>query len=250
MSIATEITRLQTAKTDLKTAIEGKGVTVPSATKIDGYADLVDSIETGGGGGDIDAIIDGSITAVESDATVVEEYKFYNCTHLASVKFNEPVWIKGNAFRGCTALQTFDAKKAYRIFGNSFTGVLANLVFANITDELGTSALSGWLGQKIDLDGSAAFEIKMSTFSNASNFNVLIIRKNSRIILGNINAFSGTPFTSSGTGGTIYVPRSLLSEYTQATNWSTILGYTNNQILPIEGSIYETQYADGTPISA
>ena len=49
MSIATDLTRLQTAKADLKTAIEGKGVTVPSATKIDGYADLVESIETGGG---------------------------------------------------------------------------------------------------------------------------------------------------------------------------------------------------------
>ena len=52
MSIASEISRLQTAKADLKTAIEGKGVTVPSSTKLDGYADLVDSIEQGGGGGD------------------------------------------------------------------------------------------------------------------------------------------------------------------------------------------------------
>lgn len=49
MAISDEITRLQTAKADLKTAIEGKGVTVPSSTKLDGYADLVDSIETGGG---------------------------------------------------------------------------------------------------------------------------------------------------------------------------------------------------------
>lgn len=52
MSIATEIQRLQTAKADIKTAIEGKGVTVPSTTKLDGYATLIDSIETGGGGGD------------------------------------------------------------------------------------------------------------------------------------------------------------------------------------------------------
>ena len=51
MSIASEITRLQGAKSDLKTSIEGKGVTVPSATKIDGYAALVDQIQTGGGGG-------------------------------------------------------------------------------------------------------------------------------------------------------------------------------------------------------
>lgn len=50
MSIASEISRLQTAKADLKTAIEAKGVTVPSSTKLDGYAALVDSIQAGGGG--------------------------------------------------------------------------------------------------------------------------------------------------------------------------------------------------------
>lgn len=48
MSVTSEITRLQNAKADLKTAIESKGVTVPSDTKLDGYADLVDSIEQGG----------------------------------------------------------------------------------------------------------------------------------------------------------------------------------------------------------
>lgn len=47
MSVASEITRLQNAKASLKTAIEGKGVTVPSSTKLDGYADLVDSISGG-----------------------------------------------------------------------------------------------------------------------------------------------------------------------------------------------------------
>lgn len=50
MSIATEIQRLQTAKADIKTAIEGKGVTVPSSTKLDGYASLIDLIQQGGDG--------------------------------------------------------------------------------------------------------------------------------------------------------------------------------------------------------
>ena len=53
MSIASEITRLQTAKADIKAAIEGKGVTVPSAATLDDYADLVEAIQTGGGGGGI-----------------------------------------------------------------------------------------------------------------------------------------------------------------------------------------------------
>ena len=48
MSISNEITRLQGAKAGLKTAIEGKGVTVPSSAKLDDYPDLVDSIPQGG----------------------------------------------------------------------------------------------------------------------------------------------------------------------------------------------------------
>ena len=44
MSIATEITRLNNAKSAIKSAIENKGVTVPSSTKLDGYASLVNSI--------------------------------------------------------------------------------------------------------------------------------------------------------------------------------------------------------------
>lgn len=47
MSIASEITRLQQAKSDLATSIANKGVTVPAATTIDGYATLVDQIQTG-----------------------------------------------------------------------------------------------------------------------------------------------------------------------------------------------------------
>lgn len=46
MSIATEISRLTSAKAALKTAIEGKGVTVSSSAKLDDYADLVDAIDT------------------------------------------------------------------------------------------------------------------------------------------------------------------------------------------------------------
>lgn len=49
MSIASEITRLQTAKSDLATSIANKGVTVPANATLDDYAALVDSIQTGGG---------------------------------------------------------------------------------------------------------------------------------------------------------------------------------------------------------
>ena len=51
MSIQTELTRLTNAKAAIQTAIEGKGVTVPSGTLLDGMAALIDAIEAGGGSG-------------------------------------------------------------------------------------------------------------------------------------------------------------------------------------------------------
>ena len=49
MSIQTELTRIANAKSAIKTAIEGKGVTVPDGTRLDGMAALIESIEAGGG---------------------------------------------------------------------------------------------------------------------------------------------------------------------------------------------------------
>ena len=49
MSIQTELARITNAKAAIKTAIEGKGVTVPAGTLLDGMAALIDGIEAGGG---------------------------------------------------------------------------------------------------------------------------------------------------------------------------------------------------------
>ena len=50
MSIQTDLTRIKNAKAAIKTAIGGKGVTVPDGTLLDGMAALIESIEAGGGG--------------------------------------------------------------------------------------------------------------------------------------------------------------------------------------------------------
>ena len=64
MSIQSELTRLTDAKAAIKTAIEGKGVTVPSGTLLDGMAALIESIEAGGGG-EVN-VSTGSVTPVET----------------------------------------------------------------------------------------------------------------------------------------------------------------------------------------
>ena len=67
MSIQTELTRITNAKAAIKTAIEGKGVTVPAGTLLDGMSALIESIAAGGG---METIFDkkweyGSITPAE-----------------------------------------------------------------------------------------------------------------------------------------------------------------------------------------
>lgn len=72
----------------------------------------------------------------------------------------------------------------------------------------------------------------------------------------NLNVFNGTPFANGGSGGTIYIPKSLYDhlgdgtslDYKAATNWSTLDGYGTITWSKIEGSQYENYYVDGTPI--
>ena len=71
MSIQTELTRITNAKAAIKTAIEGKGVTVPAGTLLDGMAALIESIQAGGG-----AIYTESITP--SEAKEAELYITHN----------------------------------------------------------------------------------------------------------------------------------------------------------------------------
>ena len=58
MSIATEISRIKSAKSAIAAAIAGKGVTVPDGTMLDGMASLIESIEAGGGDADFSSLVD------------------------------------------------------------------------------------------------------------------------------------------------------------------------------------------------
>lgn len=70
MSIQTELTRITNAKTAIKTAIEGKGVTVPDGTLLDGMAALIEAISSESNG----AIIEEGTFTPEKDLTNAKIY--------------------------------------------------------------------------------------------------------------------------------------------------------------------------------
>src|SRR5574344_739266 len=101
MSIQTELTRITNAKNAIVSAIEGKGVTVPDGTLLDGMAALIESIQTGGGvtepyveetynsSGDLTAVVLHGHSKIRNNA-------FYSCSSLTSITIPDGVTRIGN----------------------------------------------------------------------------------------------------------------------------------------------------------
>ena len=91
--------------------------------------------------------------------------------------------------------------------------------------------------------------ISPNGFSSCSNLRTLVLRKTGDIsTLGAWNATIMGGIYNNPTASTIYVPSALISTYQTATNWSSAYS-AGVTFTAIEGSYYETHYADGTLIS-
>ena len=98
--------------------------------------------------------------------------------------------------------------------------------------------------------------LSANCFYGCTSLTALVIRSAALVSLSNVSAFNNSPFASGKAGGTLYVPAALISSYQSASNWSTILGYPNNQIKSIESTHTDptapvdltTHYIDGTLI--
>ncbi len=213
---------------------------------------VADAIRTKSGTSAQLAFPAGFVSAVEAIEAGGEDFLVKRCMNtLTSYESEDVTKIIASAFRDCSALASLKTYNVKTFAGYAFYGThLQKIAFPNATDiaiQTFCNIASGYL-KELDF-GTRLSRIRSSAFSNNSNFAVLVLRRNGVTTLDNTNAFNSTKFASGSTGGTLYVPQAQIANYQSATNWSTILGYTNNQILPIEGSIYETQYADGTPIA-
>lgn len=209
MSIANEITRLQTAKSNIKTALENKGVAVDSAATLDYYATYVDNIPSGGGGNAIIKSIDiedftgttfnssaSYITGVTipSGVTSIGGNAFNGCSKLTSIVIPSGVTNIGqSAFRGCSSLTSIDILSGVTSFGN--------YVFQ------GCSSLTS-----IDIP-SGVTDIGQSAFRDCSSLTSITLDTATPPTLG------GTAFDSTN-NCPIYVPAESVETYKSASGWS------------------------------
>lgn len=136
MSIANEIQRLQSAKADIKTAIENKGVTVGDGT-IDTYADLISQISVGGEG------LKYASGTVEFTNTSTQSLVFYH--NLGVVPRIVLVWTEnfGSVTDGClgciySPIPSFGLKGMTEIRNGSLTVAAVGDPVPELTDTYAT----------------------------------------------------------------------------------------------------------------
>ena len=192
-------------------------------------------------------------------------YAFSGCTNLESVslpKITRLTNVRG-VFSGCTSMTSISLPNINTLYCTYFFEECTSL--RSVTLKLNTSSTTIPYLSNAMFYGCSSLEIVDlgqtsgvggTTFYNCTVLDTIILRYTTTVAsLGNTAAFDGTPFKNGGTGGTIYIPKTLYdalgtgtNDYKAATNWSTIDGYGTITWAAIEGSIYETQYADGSPV--
>lgn len=182
-------------------------------------------------------IADGTITEyIDDKLTTIRERGFSRCLYLATFQAHNVMSISSDAFNGDSSLQAL----AFPKLSNHNTNMLYRT--------LGLNAVDFGPGTRILYGGALQY---------CSVLTVIVLRRIGVVALGaNGSALLNTPFASGGTGGTIYIPKVLYdhlgdgteNDYLANSTWATFYGYGTITFASIEGSIYETKYADGTTI--
>lgn len=220
MSISTSLTALQAAKTNIANAITAKGGTVGAG---DGFGDFAADIGTiTGGGGSLDARIDGTLTSVSSSVSAIKEYALYGCKNVTSAVFSNATNIDGYALAYMDNLTTASIPNVSTASTAGYQFVYcAKLKTVNmgVLQAVQQYMFNSCMAlEKIDLP--IVSSIAGSSFRYCNALTAIILRRTAGVAsLAGTNALSNTPIASGS--GYVYVPAALVESYKVATNWVT-----------------------------
>lgn len=231
--------------------ITENGTYVASSDNADGYSSVTVNVQGSGGYVAADWLdMAKPAEAVVSDTATLSELALQGRKGVTGVELSNVTAIPASALKGCSAMTYFKAHKVTTLGSTAFYGctALTAVAFPLFIGQNPSSVFYGCSAMTVADFGGEGTNGVLTTycFRDCTNLGALVLRSTSMWGLANTNVFSGIQFP---TTGKLYVPQSLVASYKTATNWSTLFADVDTQILPIEGSIYETQYADGTPIT-
>lgn len=249
--------QLDASLTSVAAAIRAKGGTSGQLQFPQGFVDAVEAIETGSGP-TVDDLVAGTWPSgdITITATLGRTHTFFGVSGIRKVKMTYS-GRTGNAdsFFSKSGITEFVGLDLLGLYGNGWFSQCISL--AKITIPKATYyeyLMCHDCANLLVVDIGGGSISRGNIFDGCKKLQTIIIRGTTVCSLGNVSNLSKTPFYPNGgigvTGtGTLYVPASLVESYKTATNWSTLFDAGTMDVQPIEGSIYETAYADGTPIS-
>lgn len=189
----------------------------------------------GGGSGDIDALINGSIAEIESDVTAIKQYAFMNCTLLETADFPNATSIGGGAFQSCVKLEEINAPNAVSILSAAFYGCekLKAVSLPKFTNASYQGQIFKGCTDLETADLAVCQNISAQMFDGCTALQSIRLGITTQVC--NLRNVSGIP-ASATHHITIYVPSELIESYKVANNWSTLYnnGYITFLPLPLD----------------
>jgi hypothetical protein len=183
----------------------------------------------------------GALTSVNlPNATRIGGYGFYKCSNLRSVNLPNVTSVGDGSFGDCS-ISVLTLPKVTSITADTLLSCEAYRIILPSLTNLPEDAFRAHRNLGI-VDFSKTLTISRYAFSVCDSLYTLILRSDEVCPLSDCNAFDNTPFDTDGvvsSVGTVYVPRVLIEEYQNATNWSTLYAAGTCKFVAIEGSRYE-----------
>lgn len=225
-------------------------------------SEFVNTIDLHGDEATVKALIERTITEFNDNViTNITDCVFYACKDLTSADIPNVVSIGNSAFRGCSKLTRANFPNVTALYDSAFRDC-SSLESVNLPLATFPVASAGSMFyrcsklkhiklpsfEKVSLsmfEGCTSLEsadfliaeiVVGSAFRDCTSLKFLILRRSSGICsMSQAGALYGTPFYSGDMGGTLIVPRALVTEYPNATNWSYDLAENaNNRVLALE----------------
>ena len=266
----------------MATTVTYKGATlttVDNATKVletagtwmEDDLTLVD-VSGGGSGSDFDDYMSGVDIAINSNITYLKsegitsnnitEIVLPECLEFDHCAVNPAVHYLNGGGESFSKLTKISLPKLKKCSGRIINGVQGSTDLALVLPSLEEWATASNARQfdnsarltKFDFGKPSITSFDWGSgvaFYRCSNVTDVILRYGGVVTIGSANVFrkDNSNNLPLGTSTFIYVPSSLLASYKTASNWSSLFATYPDMFKTIEGSYYETHYADGTVIS-
>lgn len=266
MSVATELTRIQSAKDALKTSIRNKGVSVSDDALISAYPALVDAIETGGGDSFYETVnviptsfgpkntiksvhIPEGVTIIDAGAfeyyhelesvtlpSTLEEIggrAFYDCPKLASpITLPSTVAIKDQSvFEKCSSLTYVNIDT----FPNSYTFQncpnIATLIIGKHCTNFGNQTFDYGIKGTITVDPENTYFSVVTGCLVSSNKNLYLGTPSATIPSGVKSIYEGAFRGLTNFTGNITIPSSVTTIESRAFNRTGITSFSTNDTM-------------------